>query len=91
MRTQDNFIPSAANTSLDILKLPNCIYLMENGRCRELSFKKCMGSSCRFCIIKDSFDASKQKWSKRLNSLDEKQQTEISKKYYGGKMPWKQI
>lgn len=64
---------------------------MENGRCRELSFKKCIGSECRFCVVRDGFDKSKIKWSQRLNSLDEKKQAEISRKYYGGKMPWKSL
>ncbi len=29
-------------------------------------------------------------WMCRLNSLPEDQQTHISKKYYGGKRPWKE-
>ena len=89
MKSQDNIIPASAGNSFEILKLPNCIYLMENGRCRELSCKKCVGANCRFCIIKDNSDLTKLKWSQRLNSLDEKKQKEISAKYYGGKMPWK--
>lgn len=27
-------------------------------------------------------------WSKRMNALDSVKQTEIAKKYYGGKKPW---
>lgn len=79
MNSQNNFIPTSAGNSFEILDLPNCIHLMENGRCRELSFKKCVGKTV----------LTKQKWSNRLNSLDEKRQREISDKYYGGKMPWK--
>jgi len=29
-------------------------------------------------------------WMRRLNSLPEDQQYHISKKYYGGKRPWKE-
>lgn len=90
MRDYSNHIPSAASSHLDILDLPNCVYLLENGRCRELTFKKCKGTACRFCLTKDRFADSRRKWSDRLNSLDEKKQSEISKKYYGGKTPWKQ-
>lgn len=89
MNSQNNFIPTSAGNSFEILDLPNCIHLMENGRCRELSFKKCVGKNCRFCTIKDKTVLTKQKWSNRLNSLDEKRQREISDKYYGGKMPLK--
>lgn len=91
MKTSTNFMPSAAGKSLDILDLPNCIYLLENGRCRELALKKCIGNGCRFCVLKENFNQSKVKWSNRLNSLDAERQREISMKYYSGKMPWKQI
>lgn len=39
----------------------------------------------------DCFDnqASMEQWQKRMCSLDESEQKRISKKYYGGKMPWK--
>lgn len=31
------------------------------------------------------------RWSRRLSGLDERVQKNISKKYYGGSMPWKSV
>ena len=33
--------------------------------------------------------SKEKRWAERLNSLPEEKQSEISKKYYGGSMPWK--
>ena len=31
-----------------------------------------------------------ERWKKRLSNLPEEEQVKISRKYYGGSMPWKQ-
>lgn len=89
MKKLYNFIPTVNDVSLDLTELPDCIYLMENGRCSELKINRCKGKRCSFCKITENGDNEQIKWSERLNSLDEEKQMKISKKYYSGRMPWK--
>lgn len=34
-------------------------------------------------------DEELSRWRQRLNGLSQEQQSQISRKYYGGKMPWR--
>lgn len=62
-----------------------CIYCTERNDCSVLSVKKCLGEKCSFCETSEEKLHSNDAWSKRMNALDSVKQTEIAKKYYGGK------
>lgn len=47
--------------------------------------KKCLGEKCSFYETSEEKLHSNDAWSKRMNALDSVKQTEIAKKYYGGK------
>lgn len=68
-------------SNLELLKLPDCGGLLENGKCRWLNVQTCIGGEC-------SYHRSLAKAYERLRSLDEKMQEHIAKKYYGGSRPW---
>lgn len=74
------------NLNLELLKLPDCDALLENGKCNCLDVPACLGASCPSYHKKDS----PEKVFARLRSLDEEKQEYISQKYYGGKRPWAQ-
>ena len=56
---------------------------------KETAVKKCLGEKCSFYETSEEKLHSNDAWSKRMNALDSVKQTEIAKKYYGGKKPWK--
>lgn len=70
--------------NLELISLPNCGGLRENGGCRWLDVPACVGTECRYCHNHDSLE----KAHARLRSLDEETQKHIAKKYYGGSHPW---
>ena len=65
-----------------------CIYCTKRNDCSVLSVKKCLGEKCSFYETSEENLHSNDAWSKRMNALDSVKQTEIAKKYYGGKKPW---
>lgn len=72
-------------SNLELVTLPNCDGLRENGTCRWLSVPACIGPKCPFCSSTDSLEKAYE----RLCSLDEETQQRIAKKYYGGFRPWR--
>ena len=71
-------------SNLELLNMPDCGGLQENGRCRWLNVSLCIGTACSYCGAKSSL----QKAYERLRSLDEKAQDHIAQKHYGGRRPW---
>lgn len=84
-----NFIPISGENNLEPLGFPDCIHLSENCKCSLLVVDGCTGEKCSF--YKNSFEKglSEINTMKRLSSLDEDKQKQISNTYYDGKMPWK--
>jgi hypothetical protein len=76
-----------ANNSSSLLRLPDCIYLMENGTCRILTVDSCAGKNCSFLKTDTRTDTEKQLWRSRLSQLEQIKQQRIAKKYFGGKQP----
>ena len=72
------------NANIELLNLPNCGGLQENGKCRWLNVSACVGPGCAHYQDINSFDKAQQ----RLCSLDESTQQRIAQKYYGGSRPW---
>jgi hypothetical protein len=68
----------------EILKMPDCEGLLENGRCRWLNVSACTGLGCRYYQHTGSLVKARQ----RLQSLDEETQERIAQKYYKGYRPW---
>ena len=89
MKRKDESMAIAAHNSAALLKLPDCIFLQENGKCTRLNCDFCRGIECSFLTTHARANEGKSKWSTRLSGLSEHQQTEISKKYYGGTKPWR--
>ncbi len=71
--------------------LPECRSRNENGGCELLNVTVCKGSSCSFAGSGEDEEAALIRWRNRLVSLSDAEQTKISKKYYGGSMPWKNL
>lgn len=71
-------------SNTELLKLPDCGGLLENGNCRWLDVPKCTGVKCSYYHKV----TSSEKAQKRLRSLDEVTQERIAQKYYGGSRPW---
>jgi hypothetical protein len=71
-------------SNLEILSMPDCEGLLENGKCRWLNTTKCEGAGCNHYQKKSSFTKAQA----RLCSLDEDTQERIAKKYYSGFRPW---
>lgn len=71
----------------ELLKLPDCEGLLENGKCRWLDIPKCSGIKCSYYRN----TCSREKAQERLCSLDEAMQAHIARKYYGGSRPWTDI
>lgn len=71
-----------------ILRMPDCDALTEKGGCTRLNVTVCIGEKCSFCTSAGRLSSSEIS-SRRLSSLPEDEQKRISKKYYGGLMPWK--
>ena len=70
--------------NIDLINLPDCKDLLENGKCAILNVAFCTGFGCPYYPASDSEERSKN----RLCSLDEKTQEHIAQKYYGGARPW---
>lgn len=73
----------------DMLTLPDCSSLDEKGACTLLNTGYCTGTGCPFAHTSDDEKRAAENWRRRLNALSEEEQLRISKKYYGGAMPWK--
>lgn len=74
----------------ELCGLPDCVYLSEKGACVYLKERECEGFSCRFLKTKKDGARNESRWAERICSLPEKEQIKIAKKYYNGKMPWKE-
>jgi len=68
----------------ELLNLPDCGGLLENGKCKWLSVQKCTGAKCPYYHKINSLAKAQE----RLRSLDEAAQERIALKYYGGYRPW---
>lgn len=75
-------------SNLSLLHMPDCVGLMENGRCSRLDVKLCEGDGCALKKTRDEQSDALKKSMSRLLSLDEKTQAQIARKYYGGKRVW---
>ncbi len=73
-------------SNIELLNLPDCRDLRENGKCALLNVPACTGEGCPYYRERNSVDCSWQ----RLCSLNEKTQEHIAQKYYGGARPWAQ-
>ncbi len=71
-------------SNLELISLPNCEGLRENGTCSWLSVPACTGTKCHFYHSLSSLEKAYE----RLRSLDEDVQQHIAQKYYGGSRPW---
>ena len=71
-------------SNTELLKLPDCAGLLENGGCKWLNVPKCNGRECPYYKKINSSEKAQE----RLCSLDEATQERIAKKYYGGFRPW---
>jgi hypothetical protein len=80
---------SSFNPKLELLDLPDCEGLSRTGRCTWLCISSCRGELCPFRQSRSDLHAARAAINHRLISLDEQTQAKISRKYYGGKMPWK--
>ena len=67
---------------------PDCFWVTDTGRCRQLENRLCMGPDCPFMKTKETCQAQENKVYERLATLDEETQARISKKYYNGTRPW---
>ena len=67
----------------------NCFASTEfrNG-CRVLCVDRCRGEACPFKKSREQLYAERERTYERLSSLSDEEQTRISEKYFGGKMPW---
>lgn len=70
----------------ELLDLPDCRALLENGKCRRRGHLDCLGSACAYIQEQDRRENAQQ----RLCSLNEETQAHIADKYYGGARPWVQ-
>ena len=86
----NNFIPVLHKEDRKLLGLPDCIHLLEYGRCDILSVSSCRGEKCSFNQSVSSAHSSYENWKQHINSLDMKTQKEIARKYYRGAMPWRE-
>lgn len=71
-------------SNLELLKLPDCVGLRENGKCNWLNIPACTGAKCSFYQKTNNLAKAQE----RLRSLDEETQERIAQKYYGGYRPW---
>lgn len=70
--------------NLELLDLPDCDGLLENGQCDCLEVPACLGYECSFIHKTDNME----KVYARLRVLPEERQEHISQKYYQGVRPW---
>lgn len=71
-------------SNLELITLPNCGGLREDGTCGWLNVTACTGAKCPYHHSLNSLE----KTHERLRSLDEETQQRISHKYYGDTRPW---
>ena len=77
------------NTGIDMQEFPDCSSLNEKGGCKLLNISRCRGADCHFAHSTEDERKAAVSWRKRLSALSDEEQLRISKKYYGGAMPWK--
>lgn len=73
---------------MELVKLPNCQGLSENGKCNWLSIGTCVGEECVFKRSASEHVSSGIKTFNRLASLASVEQARIADKYYNGMKPW---
>lgn len=71
-------------SNLEVLDLPACAGLLENGKCKRLNVTACTGKQSSFSRATRDLE----KVQIRLRSFDEDIQQRIAQKYYGGFRPW---
>lgn len=75
-------------SNLDLIDLPNCAGLQENGRCARLDIDQCLGEGCPLMRTPAQEKAALRHTFLRLGSLGEEEQVKIARKYYGGRRVW---
>ena len=70
--------------NIELVNMPDCTGLSENGRCTRLGLSACKGQGCSHYTSRSSCE----KAEKRLRELDDETQRHIAAKYYNGKRPW---
>lgn len=75
-------------SNLNLVELPDCIGLTENGVCSRFRATFCQGNSCPHKRTTAEEADAVSKAMERLSSLDDQTQTKIARKYYGGKRVW---
>ena len=69
--------------------MADCFASVSTGsRCRVLNVDKCRGEACPFRKSREQLDAERARTYERLSDLSDEEQTRISEKYFGGRMPW---
>ena len=71
-------------SNLELIMLPNCGGLRENGTCSWLNVPACTGTKCHYYHSANSLEKAYE----RLRTLDEEAQQRIAQKYYSGFRPW---
>ena len=72
------------SSNRELLNLPDCDGLCENGKCRRMRHAVCIGENCAYYQKHNSDSKAKA----RLRTLDEMTQEHIAQKYYKGSRPW---
>jgi hypothetical protein len=72
-------------SDLNMIDLPDCAGLAENGKCLWLDVPFCLSGACPFKKTEEAWSASLRKAFKRLSELDEHSQERIAAKYFNGK------
>lgn len=75
----------------DMIALPDCCWLSEQGYCTRLRVTSCAGQSCPFLKTQEQEQSAFEKAQQRLRDLDPARQQKIANKYYGGSYPWNAI
>lgn len=76
-------------SNINLLDMPDCVGLMENGRCSRLNITYCAGNICPLKLTRPEEIDSRRRSMERLRSLDEQTQAKIAGKYYGGRRVWR--
>lgn len=65
-------------------------FAIKKGKCEALLVGKCAGcDKCAFFKPKWMNDRDKSRANRRIAGLSAEQQSHISEKYFGGRIPWK--
>ncbi|MBC2724814.1 MAG: hypothetical protein HGJ97_19535 [Desulfosporosinus sp.] len=67
-----------------------CFASTAGNRCRILTVKKCLGSTCSFYKTEEQQKVSLRKAHERLRHLGKKKQVDIATKYSRGKKYWEE-